>query len=470
MPAVGPRVFYQHQLHKRRKPRRRRAARRPELSVSQILAWADEFQGRVGRWPLKKDGRIAGGIGDTWSAVNGALVAGLRGLPGGSSLPRLLAERRGVRNRMALPPLRIEQILNWADAFQRRAGRWPNYHGGPIPGSGGDTWCGINTALSVGYRGLPGGSSLAELLAQQRGVRNLSALPDLSVTQILEWADALHRRTGRWPSYHSGPIAGSGGETWAGVNRSLLVGGRGLPGDSSLAQLLAAHRGTRNKGDLPRLSYAQIVAWADGHFRRTGRWPRSSSGPVMDAPGETWTGVSLALTRGMRGLPGRKSLAQLLAERRGVRNKSSLRRLSHQQILAWADRHLASTGKWPHAHSGLIPDSGGETWNIVDIALTRGRRGWRGGSCLARFLKEKRGARVRKNLPRLSYSQILAWADTHFRCTGRWPQAHSGPIPDSGGESWNAVNAALAQGRRGLRGGSSLSRLLNRYRRKRSES
>ena len=40
------------------------------------------------------------------------------GLDGGSSLPRLLAEYRGVRNHRDLSDLTIEQILAWADAAQ----------------------------------------------------------------------------------------------------------------------------------------------------------------------------------------------------------------------------------------------------------------------------------------------------------------------------------------------------------------
>ena len=33
----------------------------------------------------------------SWKGVNGCLVRGLRGLPGGGSLARLLEDRRGVR-------------------------------------------------------------------------------------------------------------------------------------------------------------------------------------------------------------------------------------------------------------------------------------------------------------------------------------------------------------------------------------
>jgi hypothetical protein len=54
-----------------------------------------------------------------------------------------------------------------------------------------------------------------------------------------------------------------------------------------------------------------VLGWARAHCRRTGRWPTRRSGPVADAPGETWEEVHAALLEGLRGLPGGTSLAQL---------------------------------------------------------------------------------------------------------------------------------------------------------------
>jgi hypothetical protein len=61
---------------------------------------------------------------------------------------------------------------------------------------------------------------------------------------------------------------------------------------------------------------AQIRGWAERHRRRTGRWPRSTSGPVLDAPGETWGAINQALRLGCRGMPRGGSLARLLREHR----------------------------------------------------------------------------------------------------------------------------------------------------------
>jgi hypothetical protein len=52
------------------------------------------------------------------------------------------------------------------------------------------------------------------------------------------WAKTHFRRTGTWPTVHSGSIAGSLAETWHRVDLALRRGYRGLPGRSSLALLL----------------------------------------------------------------------------------------------------------------------------------------------------------------------------------------------------------------------------------------
>jgi hypothetical protein len=68
----------------------------------------------------------------------------------------------------------------------------------------------------------------------------------------------------------------------------------------------------------PPLTEGQILAWADAHRARTGGWPGTGSGPVADAPGESWKAVDTALRVGCRGLPGGDSLPRLLARHRGA--------------------------------------------------------------------------------------------------------------------------------------------------------
>ena len=158
--------------------------------------------------------------------------------------------------------------------------------------------------------------------------------PPLTVEQILRWADAHHARTGRWPAVASGPVAGAPGETWQAVNRALMRGSRGLPGGSSLARLLAECRGKRSKAQAPPLRESEILLWADRHYRRTGRWPNPASGPVQDAPGESWQALASALWAGNRGLPGGETIRRLLLrhgrdvpELRGRRHRGASRQV-----------------------------------------------------------------------------------------------------------------------------------------------
>lgn len=314
-------------LRNARRRTRRLAYRPPPLTIAQILAWADAFHARCRRYPCcRGDGVVPGTLTETWFNIDQVLRKGLRGLPGGSSLARLLAQHRGKRNPSALPPYTERQILRWADTYHRRHDQWPTTNSGPIPKALGETWCAVNAAFVQGSRGMPGSSSLARFLAEQRGVRNIQGLPRLSQRQILRWADDHHERTGRWPKQTSGGVAAAPGETWAALDFSLTYGRRGLPGDTTLASLLARHRGVRNHHGLAPLQIRAILRWIDDHRRRTNKWPHRDSGPVIGARGETWCGVDQALKKGHRGLTGGSSLGKLLASARGVRNRSASHR------------------------------------------------------------------------------------------------------------------------------------------------
>jgi hypothetical protein len=447
--------------------------RPPELTEEQILAWVEAHQARTGNWPTVVSGAIDEAPGETWREVDRAMRFGLRGLPGYSSLARLVARARGAdEERRERSPLTVRGILRWAEAHHARTGGWPDRDSGPIPESPGDTWLRIDVALRGGRRRLPGGATLAGLLARHRRALARRDRPPLSEEQILAWADAHHARTGKWPTVHSGRIPAARGETWGAVQSALYRGLRGLPGGSSLARLLQRRREAKPKlrRPAPPLTIPQILAWVDTYHARTGRWPRFTDGPIPEEPGETWSSVNSALQQGTRGLPGGSSLPRLLRRERDVHrapHRAPYRPpLTIPDILRWADAHLARTGRWPKARSGPISEAPGETWRGVHKALQAGLRSLPGGSSLARLLHERRGTWYwsRGDRSPLTIPQILAWADAFRGRTGRWPRIASGPIPEAPGESWRAVNAALAQGLRGLPGGSSLPRLLDQER------
>jgi hypothetical protein len=161
------------------------------------------------------------------------------------------------------PALTVEQFLAWVDAYPAVHGAWPDVRLmaglGPIDAAPGETWKAINFAL--GQRGLPGDSSLAELLAKHRvapaldvgarallgklwaweqnrfpvkkpklRLRSRPVRPTLTISPILEWADAFRSAHGRWPSHSSGPIEHAPGETWSSLIEALnegILGPRG---------------------------------------------------------------------------------------------------------------------------------------------------------------------------------------------------------------------------------------------------
>ncbi len=435
----------------------RRGAVRPPLSEAQILAWADAFHKRAGRWPTDVCGPVAEARTESWREIHTALALGLRGLAGGSSLAGLLAEKRGVPNERERRAFATAEIAQWADAYHERAGKWPDSESGEIPESPGDDWSEVQHALVWGGRGLDGESSLGKLLAEQRGVmRNLHS-PELTFPQILSWADTFHACNGRWPTRFSGPVGAAPGESWRSVELATRFACRGLPRGWTMTGLLIKKRTKKNNSCRPRLTVAQILEWADAHRRQTGAWPGSRSGVVAAAPGENWANIQQALRMGFRGLPGGRTLLGLFRKERRARND---RGLSVERILAWADAHHERTGEWPTCRPEEIPESPGDTWRNVSDALYVGYRHMKGGSSLAQLLAERRGVPNRARRSTLTFSDILAWADAFHARTGRWPTSRSGPVAEAPGETWGAIHSALEHGYRGFAGGYSLARML----------
>jgi hypothetical protein len=269
--------------------------RPPPLSIVRIVAWAEEHHRRTGSWPRTSSGAVRANLNESWRRIDRALRDGDRGLPGGDSLPRLLARERGARNHQALPPLTESQIIAWAVDHRDRRGGWPNLHSGPIVTAPIETWMVVEVALRGGGRGLAGGSSLGQLLARRLEARTQAGRGRLTVRRILSWADEHHARTGQWPCCKLVHVEAAPGDNWKAIDTALRLGCRGLPGGSSLATLLARRRGARNRGAVSELHLATIRRWAEAHQARTGRWPTADAGKIEEAPGETWKGVEMAL-------------------------------------------------------------------------------------------------------------------------------------------------------------------------------
>ena len=312
------------------------------------------------------------------------------GLRGSLTSARIPAVKRRVTVQPTRPPLDEKQILAWCVAHRQRKGRWPTWKSGPIAGVRGENWRSVDFALKVGWRGLSGGSSLIKLRVLERRLCPSAHLAPYAVDEILRWADFHHARHGCWPTCRSGLIPEAPGETWRNVHYALIDGRRGLPGRSTLARILANHRGARQQPQVPRFSIDLILEWADAHHARTGQWPTRTSGPIPEAPGENWRKVQNALHRGLRGLAGGSTIVRLLKEKRGVARERKRAPLTILQVRAWGQDFRVRSGRWPTSESGPIAGSAGDRWADVSAALSRGLRGLPRGFTLARLFAEMR--------------------------------------------------------------------------------
>jgi hypothetical protein len=214
--------------------------RLPEVTVADILTWADAFRQAKGQWPNEASGPVEGAPeAITWHTIGQCLRTGGRGLPGGTTLRRLLTQHRGGPQDDRSPLLIIEQVLAWADSYHAAHGCWPNKLAGRVAASRQETWGGIDRALRQGRRGLPAGSSLGALLAAHRGARKRAPDGTLTIAQILAWADAHHAATGVWPTTCSGPVLAAPGRDWSTIDHVLRKGRHGFPRGSSLHRLLS---------------------------------------------------------------------------------------------------------------------------------------------------------------------------------------------------------------------------------------
>jgi hypothetical protein len=502
-----------------RRPLRRRP---PQLSVTNILAWADAHYQRTGTWPSLSSGLIPPAFGDSWRRVDNALRYGLRGLPGRSSLARVLAEFRQVRNRGQLPLLRPRLILAWADAYHRRKGTWPTGDSEPIPEEPGETWRAVDNALRTAARSLPDRSSLAQFLLRHRGVRHppTPAPADRPTTPCL----------GRCASPAHWTMAS--GETWENIGASLVIGRRGLRGGSSLAPLLAQHRRVRNLKQLSRMTLKQVREWAkaspaphramanrgfrsrhrcfwrdlvggEGPCQRLSRTPGRSNprarvrSAKCSLPKGNANGIECGADPGLGGwaLPAHGSLAPCpfrpncrSAGGDVGRSRSGPAHHATGAGVSWNLSQIAHRASRPayqlvSAEPDGAADPGVGTppllspWHLAELLLrpncrcskrdVAGRRPSvaRGVArpdqrkSLAQLLAERWEIRNRTNFPRLGQRQILTWANQFYRQNGSWPTAKSGVIRQAPEETWHGVNQALRVGCRGLRGGSSLARL-----------
>lgn len=218
------------------------------LSEAQIRQWIIWFHEKEHRYPHKRDkivwqkqedGSFTAVKGESWVGINGALGAGLRTLPGNSSLKKF-SEANGLVTDTTLSEDTIRQWIIW---FHEKEKRYPNKRDQTVwrkeqDGSfsivKGETWTGINAALSAGLRGLKGGSSVSQL-EEKHNFLNKRRLSDRRLKRWLGW---FHEKENRYPTKRDaivwfknrkGVFTVLAGENWSAINQALRHGLRGFP-------------------------------------------------------------------------------------------------------------------------------------------------------------------------------------------------------------------------------------------------
>jgi hypothetical protein len=144
----------------------RRPEQRRRLTVAKVRMWAEMHRQATGRWPDSCTGPVSAAPGEDWHSIDQSLRHGRRGLPVGASLRSMFGRSCDPAAKGPRPPLTLEQVLAWGNAYRLDHGRWPNRTAGPIPGAPGEKWVNIDMALRHGRRGMPHGMTLAILFAQ----------------------------------------------------------------------------------------------------------------------------------------------------------------------------------------------------------------------------------------------------------------------------------------------------------------
>ena len=420
-----------------------------------IVKAMKDYHEEHGKYPVaNRSGDASKYIGFkiTWTAINTCLKKGLRGLPKGSSLAQLRKEYITGEK-----PLTEDFIVKAIKSYYEEHGKYPSCESGDASKYIGFkiTWSAIDTCLREGLRGLPGGSTLAQLKQDY----NLGIEPDLTEDLIVKAIKDYFEEHDKYPPCSSGDASKYIGFkiTWLAIDRCLRDGNRGLPGGSSLFKL----RKEYNLGIEPDLTEEIIVKAMKDYHEEHGKYPSLKSGDASKYIGFkiTWTAIDACLREGFRGLPGGSSLAQLRKEY----NLGIEPDLTEDLIIKAMKDYHEEHGKYPSLKSGDASKYIGfkTTWVAIDDCLRHGLRGLPGGSSLSQLRKEHITG---KETPLTEEIIVKAMKAYHEEC-GKYPSCESGDASKYIGFkiTWMAIDTCLKRGHRGLPGKSSLGKLKKKY-------
>jgi hypothetical protein len=354
--------------------------KRNKLTIYQIIEWAKDHFEKTNEWPTYKSGKVLAEPSEKWSSIRSNLVHGGRGLPKGLSIEKVLFDELGVIGVRSGKQLTEQRVHSLALMHYEKIGSYPTESSDWIL-EGKDSWPAISFALNYGFRGLPGGSSLAKLLQAHNLKANLGEREYPSKDEIVDVAKIYQTqdKDNKLPTRESGlfPNPNYLDLTWGGINSALV---KGLIEDTkakTLTDLWVQEFGSRNVNNLENLTEEQILRWCDKYQEDhpNKKFPSNQSVPIVTMGTETFMSIDTAIRENRRGLTGLVSLAHLLFKKRGKRTNKNLPKIKIKQIKDWMIAWHNHYQKWPTATDGEIPNSSGEKWSNINATLHRGGRG-----------------------------------------------------------------------------------------------
>ena len=162
---------------------------------------------------------------------------------------------------------------------------------------------------------------------------------------------------------------------------------------------LSTNKDQKAKRSISVLSEEEILELCDDYHSFHGDWPKRTTREFADIDDQySWKTINSWLVNGRVIDSESRSLPDLLMMKRGVKHHLSAEALTFEKILDWADKFYEEFHSWPNHKSGIIPDSGGETWARVRSAIVKNGRGLPdvGYKSLADLLEKERDVRSDK--------------------------------------------------------------------------
>jgi len=204
-----------------------------------------------------------------------------------------------------------DQIIEAAKEFYDIHGSLPTIRSKEeVPGIRHATWSGINRAARKKGRTL---SKILEPLRKELGIVSGQDKDDLTEKKIIEAARKFYKIHGSLPTSKNtdkGAVPGMPNETWTGIDKAGLNGGRGLNKGRTLSEILKPLR-----QELFGLTEKKIIEAAKEFYKIHGSLPTSKNtdkGAVPGMPHTTWKAIDQAGYRGKNGLDKGRTLSEIL--------------------------------------------------------------------------------------------------------------------------------------------------------------